>query len=375
MTAAAGRLFDPGRTFLHPAFDYLLVGGGLSLVATLLFLSGITSWTPFFTTLPVWALLINLAHFAASTVRLYSKPGSFKDFPFVTMGLPVVTLAVLAAALAFAETAGRHLMNLYLTWSPYHYAAQTYGLAVMYCYRSGLSLAPLDRRLFRIACLSPFLYAFFKGPIAGLEWFVPATVLSEPTVAFCRAQLVTGLGALALALPLVLMARHALRGRALPFISILIMVANATWWTSLQYTQSFFWVATFHALQYLAIVMIFHVRERMALPGNRHGWPYHAASFYLACLALAYLLFNTWPYAFVAAGFGFVESTLLVVAVVNVHHFLVDAYIWRLRRDPNYRVVSEDLGSPVHLASPAYATGIAVATNTVVISGLRPARP
>jgi hypothetical protein len=29
----------------------------------------------------------------------------------------------------------------------------------------------------------------------------------------------------------------------------------------------------------------------------------------------------------------------LVVAIINIHHFVVDAYIWRLRRDPNLRTV------------------------------------
>jgi hypothetical protein len=29
-----------------------------------------------------------------------------------------------------------------------------------------------------------------------------------------------------------------------------------------------------------------------------------------------------------------------VTAVINIHHFVVDAYIWRLRRDPNYRIVT-----------------------------------
>ena len=37
----------------------------------------------------------------------------------------------------FPERLGTQLHSLYLTWSPYHYAAQAYGLAVMYCYRSG----------------------------------------------------------------------------------------------------------------------------------------------------------------------------------------------------------------------------------------------
>ena len=132
------------------------------------------------------------------------------------------------------------------------------------------------------------------------------------------------------------------------------MVANAVWSTGLQYIQSFFWVATFHAIQYLSIVMIFHVKERMARPDNRHGWAYHAGLFYAACVALAYLLFSTWPYAFVAAGFGLAESSMLVIAVVNIHHFLVDAYIWRLRRDPNYRIVSVSPASAAVAAGAAY---------------------
>ena len=105
--------------------------------------------------------------------------------------------------------------------------------------------------------------------------------------------LVALLGVLAIALPLGLMARHAVRGKPLPLISVTAMVANAVWWTALQYIQSFFWVATFHAVQYLSIVVIFHVRERLARPDNGRGWAFHALTFYAACVGLAYLLFST----------------------------------------------------------------------------------
>jgi hypothetical protein len=352
--SALDRVFGPTRAFVSPSFDYLVIGGGLSLLLTAFLAAGGTRLTvSLLASLPLWVLLVNLAHFAASTVRLYTKRGTFAALPFVTMGLPLVTLVCLGLAVIFAEALGRHVMNLYLTWSPYHYAAQTYGLTLMYCYRSGLELGAFDRTAVRLACLSPFLYAFIKGPTAGLEWFVPATLLSLPPVAFWRGLLVTLLGVLALSLPVVLVVRHAMRRRPLPLISALIMVANAVWWTGLQYIQSFFWVATFHALQYLAIVMIFHVRERLAEPDNRRGWLYHAAFFYTACVGLAYLLFNAWPYAFVAAGFGMVESALLVIAVVNIHHFLVDAYIWRLRKDPNYKVVSQAAPEAAALPIPA----------------------
>jgi hypothetical protein len=346
---AESRGFKLGRTFLHPGFDYLVIGGGLSLVMTAILATGAQkggATVALASATPLLLLLINLAHFAASTVRLYTKPGSFREFRFLTMGLPLVTLAVLGLAVRFAEAVGAHLMNLYLTWSPYHYAAQAYGLAVMYCYRSGVSLQPRDRILVRLACLTPFLYAFVRGPVAGIEWFVPASVLAQSGVATVRQGLVYGLGGLALLLPLALAARALLQGPALPVISLLVILSNGVWWTALSYLQGFGWATVFHGLQYLAIVMIFHVRDQAALPGNGRGSLYHAATFYAACVVLAYLLFNAWPYAFVAAGFGLAESALLVVATINVHHFIVDAYIWRLRRDRNYRIVTEEAAVP-----------------------------
>ena len=43
--------------------------------------------------------------------------------------------------------------------------------------------------------------------------------------------------------------------------------------------------------------------------------------------------------AAVALGYDARLTPQLVVAVINIHHFVVDAYVWRLRRDPNYRTV------------------------------------
>ena len=131
----------------------------------------------------------------------------------------------------------------------------------------------------------------------------------------------------------------------MPLISLLVIVSNAAWWLVLLYLDAFGWATVFHGLQYLAIVTIFHVRERLREPGNPRGWLYHTATFYLASVALAYFLFQAWPYAFVLLGFGPVESVLLVVATINIHHFIVDAYIWRLRKDRNFGTVTEGVAS------------------------------
>ena len=63
-------------------------------------------------------------------------------------------------------------------------------------------------------------------------------------------------------------------------------------------------------------------------------------------LLLGYGLFYCWPHAYVLAGFGLAESMLLVVAIINIHHFVVDAYIWRLRKDRNYQNVLHTPSEP-----------------------------
>jgi len=334
---------DPGRPFVNPAFDYLVIGGGLSIAVLGALQSGALPWLAQLLAKNLWLIVFiaNSAHFAASTVRLYTKPGALRDFRFLTLGLPFVALAVLAAAITVPGLVGRHLVSLYLTWSPYHYAAQAYGIAVLYCHRSRLGLDATGRRLLRAACLMPFLYTFFSLPGAGIAWLLPPAVLAQPPVAIARDALVGALRILSFAAPLVVFFRQQGGGRApLPLISLLAVVSNAVWLVPFSYQLPLvlITVTVFHGLQYLAIVIIVHVKER-ARAGGVPAWR-PAAGFYAACLGLAYLLFHLWPRAYVLAGFSYAQSYLLIVSVINIHHFIVDAYIWRLRRDPGYAAVA-----------------------------------
>jgi hypothetical protein len=125
------------------------------------------------------------------------------------------------------------------------------------------------------------------------------------------------------------------------------LLVNGFWWFALPATQGFLWATFFHGIQYLAIVLIFHVKERLARPDNQHGLVYHVAWFYGACMLLAYGLFNCLPQAYSLAGFSLTESLLLVVAAINIHHFIVDAYIWRQgRQDGNRSVIDSDAPLP-----------------------------
>lgn len=333
-----------GRSFVSPAFDLLLIGGGLSLLVL-----GYLSLYPDSAFMGVvqgnlWLMiwLSNSAHFAGSTVRLYTKPGAFESMPFATMGLPIVTLAVLGFGLIWPEPVGQSLQALYLTWSPYHYAAQSYGLAVMYAYR-GEGLADGQKSLIRLTAMLPFIYLFVSADGAGVAWLLPASMLAQPGVGQARAVL----GGLALGGGLILPAvvwALSLRPAAqrLPLISLCALVANSLWLTLLAHEPALLGpVTVFHGIQYLAILTAFHARERRRLDPQGPSGLVHGLRFYAVCLVLGYLLFQVWPWTGVLLGFSYAESVIVSAAVVNIHHFLVDGYIWRLKGDRNYATVSE----------------------------------
>jgi hypothetical protein len=335
------------KLFVHPLFDYGLIGGGFSLVFFAIYigllsgdgLSGGFSAT----TIATCTLLSTSAHFAASTVRLYTKKDAHERHAFLSSVVPILLLLLLPIGLLFADLIGAHIQALYLTWSPYHYAAQSYGLTVMYCYRSGLAISPLEKRWLRRVCMLPFLFIVLYGKGCGLDW-----LLSEAFRAGLPAPVLAGLRAgyaifpaLSFVAPVVAFFWVARRhNRFPPLIAPLLVLTNAVWWFLLPPLDAFVWATVFHGLQYMAITVLFHVRDRLAAPGNSDGWVRHASRFYGACLALGYGLFVCLPHAYTSLGFGAVESLLIVTAVVNIHHFVVDAYIWRLRPgDTNRGVV------------------------------------
>ena len=328
-----------GRSFVSPAFDYLLVGGGLSLIFTLWIWSHPAGYQLVDAGALQYILLFsNSAHFAASTVRLYTKPGAIESRPFVSKGLPWVAFAVMVLAVVFAGRIGKAIETVYLAWSPYHYSAQAYGLAVVYSYRSGRSLGVGQKRALWWVSMLPFFYMGLRM----LQTRVPTNLsLSLPAVLAGAAVMGHGLVWVGMTAPVVLFIWF-WRSSAgpIPLISLLTLISNAIWFFVLNPLDAFLWATVFHGLQYMAIVMIFDVRDRMAQTGNTHSRMFHAAVFYVMSLMLGYTLFILLPLGFRMAGFEYYDGRLAAVSVVNIHHFIVDAYIWRLgSKDGNRRIV------------------------------------
>jgi hypothetical protein len=322
-----------GRCFMHPVIDYLLVGGGITIpiFIGLYFFPTLAPISP-----PIYIfLLINGAHFAASTLRLYTKPGAKKEFPFLSWGFPVVCLLAVGFGL-YWPVVGKNLTALYFTWSPYHYAAQTYGIAVMYAMRSGAKLDQKDKAQIWWVCLLPFLYALFTAKEGGLAWFVSAeTIATIPGLSVAYQGVVGLLSIAVLLLPLSLFWQlHRSKGRKVPLISLLLQVSNGIWWLTTDYLSAFWWTTAFHSVQYLIIVVSQHVKEQMARDnsklGRLHTPLFHGAWFYGLSFVLAGFLFFAVPVVvYPPLGFDTAQSILMMTVIINLHHFIVDGFIWK----------------------------------------------
>lgn len=321
---------------MHPAIDYLLVGGGITIpiFIAIYFFPALAPAAEGPMTVRSF-LLINGAHFAASAVRLYTKPGAKEQFPFLSWGFPVICLIAVAMALEWPGL-GQHLTALYFSWSPYHYAAQTYGLAVMYAMRSGAKLDQRDKTQIRWVCLLPFLYGLLTSKDGGLSWFVSQEwIASVPALSLIYSTLIGLVTIGIIALPVSLFWQlHRLRGRNVPLIVLLLQITNGVWWLTTDYLSAWWWTAMLHSIQYLIVAVAMHVKEQMArtdVRGRFHSPVYHGATFYGFSSLVALVLFFVLPLAYVPLGFEATQALVMVTVVINLHHFIVDGFIWRQR--------------------------------------------
>lgn len=336
-----------GKTFMNPTLDYLLIGSAWSVLLFVVLLFKPAILTASIENIWPIILLANSAHFAASTVRLYSKPEYYKEFSFLTFVFPAVALLVLGICVAFPNTLGKYLMLTYVLWSPFHFAKQIYGLSLMYTFRSGVKPNDGDKKLVYWVSMLPFLFAIGSQAPGFIAWATSPEILTGVPFLYNAKPLST-----VILVPIVFLAPIILyvhiwrtKERPLPLIVPLMMIANGMWWTLFQFFEAFVISNIAHSIQYLAIMLVYHVREKTGSGESSHGWFYHAAKFYGVCVLLGFALFSIWPYMFVLMGASYAQSALLVLATINLHHFIVDAYIWRLRV-PTNRVALSDSAIP-----------------------------
>jgi len=322
-----------------PALDLLIGCGGWSapllMVAFLANRSNTQQWSVAFYFL---ALLFNYPHFMATVYRAYRTREQFEKYRIFTvhMALLLVVAGVLAHKLPALLP---WLFTLYICWSPWHYTGQNFGLLMMFARRGELSPEPAERRALYAAFIASYvllMLSFHTGPSNDdmvLSLNVPAQWAVWPKAACAVLFLVCGAWAL-----------WRFRQRAgawAPLTAPITLFASQFLWFVLpvgleltlglevpQTRYSSGILAVLHSTQYIWITSYYQRRESAA--EGKTGWRFSAYFATLVAGGIALFIPGPWIVSRVFHT-DFAASFLTFTALVNIHHFILDGAIWKLR--------------------------------------------
>ena len=348
-----------GGWLYGPGLD-LFVGCGL---ASLLLLAAQGLVGPSIHSLVPGAALVlgfSLPHYGATLVRVYEGAGDRRRYAFFAI-YTSVGLAALFVASLHSALLGSLILTVYLTWSPWHYTGQNYGIFLMMLGRRGVSVSPLCKRVIYSSFVLCFVVTFLA--IHGIERtanYAPVTYdgtiyrlmpLGIPAEIARPLLWIVCVGyAATLVTSLAMLLRQATIRAIGP--ALLILCTQALWFSvpvmlktwgpgpgnvslnSMYGAYGFLWIAAAHAAQYLWITTYYATASDEAARPLR----------FLAKSAMAGFAIWTLPALVFAPGLlGRLphESglALMVAAMVNLHHFVLDGAIWKLREGRLARIL------------------------------------
>lgn len=360
----------PSRLWIaHPWVDLVVGCGGwsLPLLALSYALSGDNAreWSGVFYAL---ALVANYPHYMATVYRAYGATDR-RAHRLYTVYLTAALVALGAAAHVDLRLLPV-LFTAYVMWSPWHYSGQNYGLLLMFVRRAGLSMTPGQARRLKLAFAASFvmlLAAFNEGPSADptvLSLGLPAVITRAIGWTAAAAFLALGLPALSpvvagagirAAAPLLLLVTQAL------WFVVPIGLAWATGVATPQTRYSSGILAVMHSAQYLWVTQYFARRDEGV---SWRTWAYWAA---VVLGGMALFLPVPWLTSYLGR-VDFTASVLIVTGVVNLHHFMIDGVVWKLRDPRVGRALTAEVEASAGAAGrvperrwrPAVIAGVAV---------------
>ncbi len=332
------------RVLVARGVDGLLVGWLAVLVWLVVFATeklGLSSGMPDLAVIYWVGAVVTAAHFGLSYHLAYSGgTPAMRARPIALLIGPLVLAALLGAIVLVSLQAGTHstrqatsalITSVYLmtTW---HYIKQVYGVGRVGAAFAGVSLGSWDVRVLRYG-LYPLWFlgasqVLVRGASYNLAGYsVGFSLLPYPAYVALRVLAVCSV------LPVVVVfAAIARRTRRVPPSLLVAPYAAAFVWLGLPTDPvlTLLLLAPFHALQYLAVGH----RAEVAVAADRPGE--HGVLWWLnifAGAACGGLLLSRWAPQFldahVVAGRGPLLFTAAFFVFLNLHHYLIDASIWR----------------------------------------------
>jgi hypothetical protein len=341
-TASAG----DAPPVLGAAWDFLFLGPGATVLVSAVFLSLVALHQPgAAATFATYLSLIVLGpHYAATYRRAYSSAEILRTHPVVTLVAPIGLVAAAALAIHSPRGFGPFYFLAYVAWSGYHYSGQSLGVTMLYPLRQRARLDLREKRLLGLPLYASWIISLVGLMQVGASARNPAYEIVRDT--FAPVRLPTwALGLLLLPLlasfaGIAVVARERRRrGLPLPRACYGVIAAQVIWFGGGLFFPFFsvVLVPVFHSLQYLALTGWHHTRERAGGEGAAAGGPSRRdlasfAAYVLVVLALG-LVINPGLLILFAPGAAPTQlaTAAAVISAINLHHFLMDGRIWRMR--------------------------------------------
>ena len=329
---------SPGPWIYRPWIDLLIGCGGWSAPLLLLAFYAASShthaWTVAFYFL---ALLFNYPHFMATVYRAYHTQTEFAKYRIFT-----VHVAVLLALAGFVAHVWYPLLpwifTLYICWSPWHYTGQNFGLLMMFARRAGVSPTRGERLGLRLSFVASYILLMLSfhtgssGDALVLSLGLPAKITFPARAVLALFFLVASTWSLAS-----LARRSSLRAVIAPItlaatqflwflLPVLIELFSGREVPQTRYSSGI--LAVLHSTQYLWITSYYQEREARA--AGKTNWRFSRYLFTLVAGGIALFIPGPWIASRVFHT-DFAASFLTFTALVNIHHFVLDGALWKLR--------------------------------------------
>jgi tetratricopeptide (TPR) repeat protein len=283
------------------------------------------------------ALLSNYPHFMATVYRAYHTRDEFEKYRIYTVHVALL-LAVAGVVTHLWYALLPWIFTLYICWSPWHYTGQNFGLLVMFARRAGVSPTEAERRALRLSFIASYILlmlSFHTG--ASGDALILSLGLAAKFTLPARAVLAlffAGASGWALAS----LARRSSFRTILPVLTLtmtqflwfllpaVIELVSGREIPQTRYSSGL--LAALHSTQYLWITSYYQKKEARAA-GDSH-WSFSRYLLTLIAGGIALFIPGPWIVSRVFHA-DFAASFLTFTALVNIHHFILDGAIWKLR--------------------------------------------
>lgn len=347
---------NQNRWLFGPASDLLLGCGGLYLLAFIAVAAiGPRSmeWLPE-GLIPLALIFAAVPHYGATLLRVYEHSADRRTYALFSIWASALVWGLFVWGV-YDLLIGSLLLTLYLSWSPWHYSGQNYGIGLLMMGRAGVRVSPRAKRLLYASFLLSYLLVLFSThaamptanysptPVSFNESAytympvgIPVDILGPLLLATAAAYAITTIVAFAIlrrsaswtdltpllgvvvlqgiwfAIPVLCRATNALQG-VFP-----LSVASVSY--------MLLWYAFGHSFQYLWVTTYYATRAKT----DKHRPTYWLKSYLAGASLFAVPAFLFSPLALGTHSF---ESGLgmLIASAVNLHHFVLDGAIWKLR--------------------------------------------